>query len=182
MNTRRNSVRRKLISTTVQNVLSNCEISSPPVNLGRIARKLDIPIKTTEMEGDIDGFVVTNTEEFKAVIGVNSNKNPNRQRFTIAHELGHALLHAGEKLHVDQGFEIKLRSSKSAGGVDLEEKEANLFAAELLMPEKLLEKDLAEIGEVDLEDQRSIRELAQRYRVSCQAMSIRLGYLRYLGL
>jgi Zn-dependent peptidase ImmA (M78 family) len=182
MQTRRNSVRRKLISNVVQDVLLNSGVDRAPVDVNRIARKLDISIRKSEMEGDVDGFVVTNVEGYKAVIGVNTSKHPNRQRFTVAHELGHALLHSGEKLHVDQGFEIKLRSSKPVGGYDLDEKEANLFAAELLMPERLLERDLAEIGRIDLEDQQSISELARRYRVSTQAMSIRLGYLRYLDL
>ena len=60
--------------------------------------------------------------------------------------------------------------------------EANLFAAELLMPERLLTKDIAEVEslELDLEDQ--LEKLAKKYGVSQQAMAIRLSSLGYLSV
>ena len=54
--------------------------------------------------------------------------------------------------------------------------------AELLMPAHLLERDRAEIDVVDLEDEDVIRELADRYRVSAQALTFRLNYLGYIRL
>ena len=66
--------------------------------------------------------------------GVNSLHAPVRQRFTIAHELGHAVLHAREGIHLDQAFRLRFRDQTSAMAIDPEEIDANSFAAELLMP------------------------------------------------
>ena len=179
---RSRSVRRKLIQNRVNELLDNCRVKEPPVDLERIVHSLDIPIQETTIEGDVDGFVVTSAANHTAVIGVNRARPLNRRRFTIAHELGHALLHTGETVHVDVGFEVKLRNSQSSEGVSLEEKEANLFAAELLMPERFLHADLDSFGSLDLENQDSIRGLARKYQVSSQAMTFRLAYLGVLDL
>ncbi len=60
----------------------------------------------------------------------------------------------------------------SSQGTDIEEKEANLFAAELLMPARFIEHDIEEIGAFDVLDEDSLDEFAQKYGVSTQAMSI----------
>jgi IrrE N-terminal-like domain len=55
-------------------------------------------------------------------------------------------------VHLDEGraaFTVNLRSSESSKGEDNDEREANLFAAELLMPAKFLREDL-EGEELDL--------------------------------
>ena len=80
------------------------------------------------------------------IIGVNSLHHPNRQRYTIAHELGHLELHRQlitSEVHVDKGFPVLMRDPKSATGTELHEIEANQFAAELLMPRTLIEQALA---------------------------------------
>jgi Zn-dependent peptidase ImmA (M78 family) len=68
--------------------------------------------------------------------------------------LGHLLLHDQEELHVDRAFPtVRLRDDVSSKGVDDAEKEANLFAAELLMPHELLQSDLAGRTPLDLYDE-----------------------------
>ncbi|MDI9636216.1 ImmA/IrrE family metallo-endopeptidase [Geitlerinema splendidum] len=118
----------------------------------------------------------------KAIIGINDRHPENRQRFTIAHELGHYLLHEQEKLHVDRRFQIQLRDGNSSKGEREEEKEANLFAAELLMPTSFIQQDLAGVEGLDLEDDAAIADLAKKYGVSTQAMTFRLAYLGYIQL
>ena len=81
------------------------------------------------------------------IIGVNALHHPNRQRFTIAHECGHLILHKPQitkEVHVDKALAspMLMRDSVSAAGVDEMEIEANLFAAELLMPKAILAKAL----------------------------------------
>lgn len=100
-------------------------------------------------------------------------------RFTIAHEIGHFLLSTDESPHIDRGFDLRLRDPVAGRGVNPEEIEADLFAAQLLMPEPLLRQDLGEPREHDWFDDRNIRELARRYEVSSQALMIRLGDLGY---
>ena len=63
---------------------------------------------------------------------------------------------------------------------DSEEKEANLFAAELLMPVRFLDRDIRNIGSLDLIDEDVVAALAEKYGVSTQAMTFRLAYLGYL--
>ena len=112
-------------------------------------------------------------EPGRAVIGVESNQPETRQRFTIAHELGHFLLHEGDQVHVDRQFRLNYRSAKSSTAEDVEEIEANAFAAAILMPERLLRVDAGRL-QFDIEDEEAVRELAIRYNVSTQAMAIRL--------
>lgn len=107
------------------------------------------------------------------IIGVNGRHSTTRQRFTIAHELGHAMLHEGRELHVDEGFRIDLRSRESSTGTNIEEIEANTFAASLLMPTRFLQRDL-EAGHIDIEADQQVEALAKSYDVSRSAMSYRL--------
>jgi Zn-dependent peptidase ImmA (M78 family) len=95
----------------------------------------------------------------------------------VAHELGHLLLHEGDAIHVDCLFQVKLRNKESSNGAELEEKVANLFAAELLTPKQFLEKELAAIDVMDLENEELLLKLAGKYGVSAQALAFRLSYL-----
>jgi Zn-dependent peptidase ImmA (M78 family) len=101
-----------------------------------------------------------------------------RQNFTTAHELGHMLLHDQEQLHVDRGFRVvRLRDGNSSEGTDQAEREANLFAATLLMPEEFLDRDLAGTEFFDLLDDQNLVDLAREYGVSPQALINRLKNL-----
>lgn len=108
------------------------------------------------------------------VIAVNSAQHENRQRFTIAHELGHFLLHRGTKLHFDEDFRIDYRDATSSDATKREEIEANAFAAALLMPRRILMRDWLRLAPDDKEISDAIRTLAKRYRVSQKAMELRL--------
>lgn len=103
-----------------------------------------------------------------------------RQNFTIGHEFGHYLLHDQEKLHVDHEFRVRLRSDVSSQGTDLAEREANLFAASLLLPKEFLEADLASEEYVDLFDDQFLQDLSRKYGVSTQALANRLKNLGYI--
>src|SRR6202030_4863019 len=75
------------------------------------------------------------------ISGVNSLQHPNRQRFTIAHECGHLVLHRDlitHVVHIDKKFPVLRRDDKSATGSERIEIQANQFAAELTMPRALL--------------------------------------------
>jgi Zn-dependent peptidase ImmA (M78 family) len=118
----------------------------------------------------------------RALIGANKSHHPNRQRFTIGTNL-HYLLHAGHTVHLDEGrvaFTVNLRNSESSKGEDNDEREANLFAAELLMPAKFLREDLEGLELDLLEDNKFLADLAKKYTVSLHALTFRLTYLRYI--
>ena len=72
------------------------------------------------------------------------------------------------------------RNDLSKKGTNVEEVEANLFAAELLMPRRLLARDLEQIHAVDILDDEFFSRLAQSYNVSTQALLLRLINLGYI--
>ncbi len=57
------------------------------------------------------------------------------------------------------------------------EREANLFAMELLMPYDFIMRDLREMGQIDVENDPRIKDLARRYKVTEQLMTMRLAQL-----
>ena len=67
------------------------------------------------------------------MIGVNEDHHSNRQRFSIAHEIAHFVLHHGDT-YIDKGYRVHFRDLESGSGTKREEMEANAFAAALLMP------------------------------------------------
>jgi hypothetical protein len=85
-----------------------------------------------------------------------------RRRVTIAHEIGHFVLHA-ERCRPESGGAVNEAGRR-------EEREADAFAAELLMPEHL-------VGEAVREHGPDVARLADRFEVSRQAMQARLRSL-----
>jgi Zn-dependent peptidase ImmA (M78 family) len=118
------------------------------------------------------------SEDGSAVIGINDHHYPNRKRFTLAHEIGHYLLHAEEGFHIDEKSPIAFRDENSGLANDSWEVEANQFAAALLMPEKFLREDFRKLSHKSAED--AIDDLADKYEVSTQAMSFRVQALKML--
>ena len=173
-------VRRKQIHALVERLLTSQAVSSAPIPLTKIVRSLGIEIQLEPAEGDLSGFLYRDHRRKLAIIGVNAGHPQTRRTFTIAHELGHYLLHDIDDVHVDRHFKVWLRSETSSQGTDDEEKEANLFAAEVLMPARLIEEDIQRSGTFDLLDERAVKDLAERYEVSSQAMTFRLAYLGYI--
>jgi Zn-dependent peptidase ImmA (M78 family) len=150
-----------------------------------LARDLGAEVKYEPTDENLSGFILRNRKEGRAFIGVNSTHHPNRQRFTIAHEVGHFLLHDHDAIHVDRGecgLRVRLRNEESSKGDDDYEKEANLFAAEVLMPAMFLEQDLAPLEGANLFDEDVLRPLAGKYGVSSQALTFRLANLGYVKL
>jgi Zn-dependent peptidase ImmA (M78 family) len=173
-------VRRKHIRSMVDRLLTEHRIRSAPVPVAAIAKALGVEVHLAPAENDLSGFLYRDRKRKLTIIGVNADHHPNRQSFTAAHELGHFLLHDFDDVHVDRQFKVWLRNETSSQGTDTEEKEANLFAAELLMPAKFLVNDIEQISAFDLLDEAIIQDLAGRYGVSSQAMTFRLAYLGYV--
>ncbi len=182
------AVRRKQVQDLAEDTLEKYKRklkNGRTIPLETLAKDLGIQIDYDEVDEDLSGFLIRDKKNGRTVIGVNKTHHHNRQRFTIAHEIGHFLLHEGETVHFDGqrgAFTISLRNSDSAKGESDWEREANLFAAEILMPSKLLEKDLRGKS-LDLLDENDFLEnLAEKYEVSVQALTFRLANLGYIKL
>jgi Zn-dependent peptidase ImmA (M78 family) len=160
------AIRRRRIESLVQGLLATHKIKEAPVPVEKIAKAQGARIFYQSLDNDMSGFLYRDTAQ--AVIGVNTHHAPVRQNFTTAHELGHLLLHDQEQLHVDHGFRVRLRDDMSSQGTDEAEREANLFAASLLM------------HYFDLLDDGFLQNLARKYGVSAQALVNRLKNLGYI--
>jgi len=157
------------IQEQVNDLLRSVKVRRPPVPVKEIAKAQGITIASVPATDDISGALIRH--KARAIIAVNTSQHSNRQRFTIAHELGHFFLHEGLDEHVDQNFRIAWRSLESSSAVNWLEIEANRFAAELLMPGAFLRKDLDQLRQMD---NHAVALLASRYRVSAEAMKFRL--------
>ena len=159
----------------IEALFSKNGITSPAIPVEKIAKREGAALTYQPYEGNLAGMLV-NTPE-RVIIGVNSAHPVTRQRFTIAHEIGHLLLHgtAIDGVHLDRDFRVHRRDSTSALAVDDLEIEANRFAAELLMPYSMIMDEIDEM--FDVEDPQEIRALADRYEVSPLAMQIRISNL-----
>lgn len=116
--------------------------------------------------------------EGEPLIGYNQTESEVRQRFTIAHELGHLFLHNNgvlDGVYVDRSAEytIEFRNEVSSSGEVRKEREANAFAAALLMPKSLLLEEI-EQHHLNLADDDSLIVLAKKFNVSVSAMAYRL--------
>lgn len=154
-----------------QHLLDRFGLGRPPVPVEEIAKRLGVDIKYQSLEANVSGVLVRRGD--KVVIGVNANHHGNRQRFTIAHELGHYLLHPDTPTVFVDGAFVHFRGEDITGPSDSRELEANAFAGTLLLPESALRVDLR--GQlIDAFDETAVRAMAHRYRVSQQALTIRL--------
>lgn len=165
------------IEAKVRELLEAHNITQPAVPIKKVVKELNINLVSYDFgaENDISGMLVI--ENGMGTIGYNPNNSKQRQRFTIAHELGHYLLHNHSKseVFVDKDFIVKYRSDKNYSPAEIkQEQEANAFAAELLMPKKML---LAELSKKDyrlISETEFIKAMAKIFEVSIPAMSFRL--------
>ena len=164
------------IEVSVSGLLKKHQIYGAPVPVDRVAIEEGLPIIEHALQGEVSGALISSNGV--SAIAVNSAHHMKRRRFTIAHELAHYLLgHKGDQDHIDWKFTVLRRDGKSSEASDVQEIEANSFAANLLMPREFLFKDLklqaGSNGEVELSDLQ-LSALARKYQVSETAMSFRL--------
>lgn len=158
-------------------VLKQLNVRGIPIPVEDIALKLGAKLSYEPFEGkdEISGVLFRDGDT--VVIGINSAHPNTRQRFTIAHEIGHLVLHKGA-IFVDKTVRLN-RNSLSSMAIDSKEIEANQFAAELLMPAELVteeaRKRLKKTGR--LSELSLIDALASAFKVSTHAMEIRLTNL-----
>lgn len=169
------------ISGLVQELLDTAGVSEPAIPVEHLARLLGAVVSYQPFDSDDISGLLYRAADAAPVIGVNSTNAKVRQRFTIAHELGHLQLHKGHSLILERQMHVNFRDTTSATTTNQEEVEANQFAAELLMPRDLLERALKSLlAGRPLSDAELVSRLATRFEVSRQAMEYRLASLGLL--
>lgn len=138
-----------------------------PIQTLPIARDLGLRVyRVNDWPDDVSGMLQRNSEdggESGYACYVNATHSETRRRFTIAHEIGHFVLH---RSLIGEGI-VEDRLMRAEGFTNKIEREANRFAADLLMPTETIEA-LQSMG------YRSVPELAEQLNVSKDALSIRL--------
>lgn len=168
-----------------ERILKKYRVHEPPVPIGDIAQGEGAQIARQRFEGTESGFILRDGKI--TVIGVNTLTSRRRQRFTIAHELGHLWLHEGKPLIVDHSIRVNFRNDVSGMATDAEEIDANAFAATLLMPRAMvlsrLKAYLTEVTQSGKSISREdlITQIAREFDVSTEAMGYRLINLGILA-
>lgn len=171
-------MRRDVVEKKARLLINKAGIENPPVDVEAIAAQHRICIHKRTLPDDVSG-VLERTAQGQNTILVHSGHLPERQRFTIAHELGHFFLSDRTGVIIDRA--IYFRDTKSQQATDFDEIAANTFAAELLMPSYFVKREYSRLlGERRLTAGDDIvGELAGVFKVSATAMSIKLQNLGF---
>ncbi|WP_086382517.1 ImmA/IrrE family metallo-endopeptidase [Caballeronia sordidicola] len=168
-------------------LLAKCQYkmyeSAPPVDVDKVARLLRINVAehSDPSAGAIIGKI-TLTEEGPADIWINPAENAYapKRRFTLAHEIAHFCMHrSSDRLEF---VDTRSTMNRSESYWNSYESEANRFAAEMLMPQQMIESLGREVidsykAEHNVEKMpltRFVDVMAVKFRVSRPAMEFRL--------
>jgi Zn-dependent peptidase ImmA (M78 family) len=158
MEEQNNKARTALARSMARKLLNDARIEHPPVLINDVVNHIKkirkLSVYPWSFSNKTSGIQVTDKDS--SFIGYNEKHSIHRQRFTVAHEIGHLLLG-----HTSDSFILDFYSRNP------EEIEANQFAAELLMPLPMLKEDLSG-GKKD------VKFIAERYNVSEEAVWWRL--------
>ncbi len=167
------------IENKAATLLKDLEITTVPVDVKMIAERYGIRISEAPNDDNLSGLLFKSNG--KAIIGVNSLHHKNRKRFTIAHELGHYCLHQNNDTFVDKAHDLDLLKFRHNSLPQTEEeRQANTFAAALLMPANILTEHFTRLKEVVNDSEELLTLLSKKYEVSTQAMSLRLLELKLI--
>ena len=142
-------------------------IKISPLDLPELTQSLGIAMLLEPMKDEQSGSL-TKDKSGNWVMKVNSLHHPNRQRFTISHELGHFIKHR------NQHDSFKDSTFFRNGDSNHIEREANKFAAELLMPKKAFDEFIQNISS-------TVEDIGKHFQVSSMAVRIRAKELNYDG-
>jgi hypothetical protein len=140
-----------------------------PVKLGALAADLGLEVFKSTLSPGISGLIEpSDTAASGYRIRLNRHEMTERQRFTLAHEIAHFLLHRqdiGAGVVDDTLYRSALSNRK--------EVEANKLASQLIMPDKKVWEARARVQHLPIDEQ--VEQLASEFRVSVPAMRIKLG-------
>lgn len=146
-------------------LLEKACVTKPPIDVERLAGLCGVLVLYGDFPDSLSGLVFSH--DGSAVIGVNQQHHTNRRRFSLAHELGHYLLgHHQESRGYEDRFHIDAAEGTAPGYDWRAERAANDFAAEILMPRKLISHAFKKTQTPPvLAEMFEVSELAMGYRL-----------------
>jgi Zn-dependent peptidase ImmA (M78 family) len=166
-------MKRKDIEKRAKEILRDHNLLDIPVDPLTLAKALGIKVMNAKFsEPDKSGAIAKRSGITS--IFLDNDDTPARKRFSIAHEIGHYLLHmpTDDDLEiVDKTDNFRSIPEESSEWTDDRRKEweANIFAAALLMDEDLIRAEWLK--------SKDISKIAWRFQVSQSAVAIRLTSL-----
>lgn len=140
-----------------------------PVRVGDLARDLGLQVTRSPLQPAISGLIKPSDQTASGFeVFVNKFEPAERQRFTVAHEIAHYLLH-----RADIGSGVTDTIMYRSGLSSRKEAEANQLAALIVMPPDAVDAELERLG--GLNSPKVVEDLAAAFRVSVPAMKIRLS-------
>jgi len=173
MNGRKSREEIELFANTILKRYNMHEIPVEPIAL---ANEMGINVENVAFsDNSVSGLI--DKKEKTVTLYINNSDDRLKQRFTVAHELGHVVLHLNDiedGEHPEQDINILRRNSNikfkyTNKYIETAEKEANQFAAALLMDEELVRAVWGKFS--------SLETMAEAFGVSEGTMAYRLGNL-----
>lgn len=166
----------KDIAQKVDEILNETYLLSTPVEVVNIANFYGFTVYEMNMSSDISGLIMVDDKDIEGfdtnkIIVINKKHPATRQRFTIAHELGHYFL----ENKPSRCFSHREDASK----YDKKERDANRFASALLMPESSVRRTFEDISG-SYTTSAAISIVASKFNVSNAAAEIRLKTLKLI--
>ena len=159
-----------------QMILDRLGIEEVPIPIVAIMKSLNFQVVAGELKDEISGIIGIDDDlakNFKSskVIAINNKDNVGHQRFTIAHELAHYLFDFDVSNQI-----VYYNTYNTFEDENEEERRANYFAANLLMPEKKFKK---EFDNVVIKNNLyvTVEKLSQIFQVSGEAVRRRISEL-----
>ncbi len=165
-------MKRRDIERSARDILRDHGLLQLPVDPLKVAHALNIKVMNAKFSEAGKSGVVTKKGNNLSIY-LDYDDSPARKRFTIAHEIAHLILHMlegdSEILDTEDNFRSLIDTDEGWSAQKQMEREANVFAAALLMDEELVRREWENTKDISL--------LSWKFQVSQSAMAIRLSNL-----
>ena len=170
-----NQTKRRLIGQLADQVRKELELGIP-INVRSAISALGGKVQEMALEDMPYEAAVRKTGDLSFEIRLRDGAGTQRERFSLAHELGHLFIHMGFQTDDMKWKNIPFgeSSERARYGISESEYEANEFAAALLMPKSSYRQTIDELADDDKVD---MSKVADRFGVSVAAARLRGQWL-----
>lgn len=155
--------------TAAHGLIEEYGLTTLPIDPEKVASSLGATVVRRPGPTELSGMLLR--RDGATVIGLNETQEPVRQRFALAHLMGHLRLHRSRPVILDTADRYQ-HGNLASMPIDREEAEANRFAGALLAPEGIVRR-MASEADFDTGHQ-LVDLLAPRFELSRTAMTYRL--------
>ena len=145
------------------------------IDIEKLINNVGIILRKTSLEDNLCGFIEYNNNTEKYTITINANHGFNRQRFTMAHEFAHFMLH-DEIIKLRGQLDRDFASENISQEDKRLESQADSYGANILMPLDLI-NEIIRLNKYDINKPEDRRSIALQLGVSEVALGIQISDL-----